>query len=749
MPIPSHQFFASCAKGLEDLLQEELVHIGQRAGVPVSVAPARGGVSFTSDLAFAYRACMWSRVASRILFKLKDFDVKDDDDLYTEVGSVDWSVHLDADSSLAIDCFSAHSKLNNSHYAMLRSKDAVVDQFQQSAGRRPDIEREQPDVRINVYLHDDGCSLYIDLSGDALHKRGYRKETVGAPLRETLAAGLLYRSKWADFYTHDKPFYDPMCGSATLLVEAAMMASDTAPGLLRERFGFHGWKQHDDGLWREIRDEAEARREAGIRSCPVVIGSDIDEKAVGAARKNIIAAGFEASIRVYLHDATEPLKKTIKKYLEHAPGLILCNPPYGKRLGEQQVLRSTYMRFGKQLRKEFPGWTVAMITSDQTLARSVGLRAFKKNTFYNGAIKSTLYQYRIGEKKQTQAPGPSSDVEAETDSAPEQDVGAGSRSGAGQEHAAMFRNRLSKNYRHLKKWARKNDIECYRVYDADIPQYAVAIDLYADWVHVQEYRAPKSVDQNRAFQRINDVLDVVADVLETTPEKVVLKVRQKQSGASQYQKQDDVKRRISVHEGGLEFLVNLHDYLDTGLFLDHRDTRSLVRKLAQGKSFLNLFAYTGSVSVYAAAGGASSTTTVDMSNTYLNWAKHNMMANGFIDERYEYIRDDCMKWIAEAIDQGSRYDLIFVDPPTFSNSKSMDTTLDIIRDHVALLGGCLALLEDDGRIIFSTNAKGFRMSDEMSEMCHLKEITVQTTTEDFRRKPLHRSWMLVKQQELL
>ena len=223
----------------------------------------------------------------------------------------------------------------------------------------------------------------------------------------------------------------------------------------------------------------------------------------------------------------------------------------------------------------------------------------------------------------------------------------------------------------------------------------------------------------------------------------------RQSGASQYQKQDDVKRRISVHEGGLEFLVNLHDYLDTGLFLDHRDTRSLVRQLANGKSFLNLFAYTGSVSVYAAAGGARSTTTVDMSNTYLNWAKHNMMANGFIDERYQYIRDDCMKWIAGAIDQGARYDLIFVDPPTFSNSKSMDTTLDIIRDHVALLGGCLALLEEDGRIIFSTNAKGFRMSDEMSEMCHLKEITAQTTTEDFRRKPLHRSWILAKQQEML
>ena len=742
----SNQFFASCAKGLEDLLASELEDLGRQAEVDPGVIASRGGVMFSSDMAFAYRVCLWSRVASRILYKLKDFSVDDDDELYREVGTIDWSEHLSPDASLAIDCFSAHSKLNNSHYAMLRTKDAVVDQFQQKTGERPDVERDQPDVRINLYLHDDGCSLYLDLSGDALHKRRYRVESVGAPLRETLAAGLLYRARWAEFFTEDRPFYDPMCGSGTLLIEAAMMASDIAPGLLRQHFGFFGWKQFDESSWLEVREEAEQRRQLGMEKCPLIIGCDSDERAVGAARKNIIAAGLEDMIKVYLHDATEPLKKTIRKYLENRTGLILCNPPYGKRLGEQQVLRSTYMRFGKQLRKEFAGWTAAVITSEQTLAKSIGLRAFRKNTFYNGALRSILYQYRIGEKRLIQDADPS---EAEPDTSDAEEPVPDRQDHQHEGHAVMFRNRLQKNYRHLRKWARKNDIECYRVYDADIPQYAVAIDVYAGWVHVQEYRAPKTVDQNRAFQRINDVLDVVADVLETSQDKVVLKVREKQSGTAQYQKQDDMKRRFSVHEGGLEFLVNLHDYLDTGLFLDHRDTRALIRRQAEGKSFLNLFAYTGSVTVYAAAGGALSTTTVDMSNTYLTWARHNMMANDFIGEQHHYIRDDCTQWIAGAIEQGLKYDLVFIDPPTFSNSKSMDTTLDIIRDHVALLGGCLALLEEDGQIIFSTNARGFRMSDEMAELCHLKEITSLTTTEDFRRRPLHRSWLLAKEPAML
>ncbi|MCK4834784.1 MAG: class I SAM-dependent methyltransferase, partial [Gammaproteobacteria bacterium] len=370
---------------------------------------------------------------------------------------------------------------------------------------------------------------------------------------------------------------------------------------------------------------------------------------------------------------------------------------------------------------------------------------------FNGALRSTLYQYRIDSHRQK--PEDDNDVALvageNKDAAP-----AVTTSTKTSEHALMFANRLKKNYKHLKKWARKNDVSCYRVYDADIPQYAVAIDKYENWVHVQEYQAPKTVDKNKAFLRINDVIDVVADILETKQQHVVLKVRKKQEGSAQYQKQDKKEYTTTVTEGGLKFILNMYDYIDTGLFLDHRYTRQLVKDLAKGRSFLNLFAYTGSVTVYAAAGDAATTTTVDMSNTYLNWAKENMALNGFIgnvykDSRHEFIREDCLKWLQQAISENKKYQLIFVDPPTFSNSKKMDTSLDINRDHAALLSGCLALLADDGQIIFSTNAKNFKLDESLKEDCFLKEITVMTTTEDFRRKPLHRCWCLTKQEDAL
>jgi 23S rRNA (guanine2445-N2)-methyltransferase / 23S rRNA (guanine2069-N7)-methyltransferase len=317
------------------------------------------------------------------------------------------------------------------------------------------------------------------------------------------------------------------------------------------------------------------------------------------------------------------------------------------------------------------------------------------------------------------------------------------------EHAAMFINRLKKNYKHLKKWARKNNISCYRVYDADIPQYSVAIDKYEQWVHVQEYQAPKTVDKNKAFQRINDVIDVVADILETKQEYVVLKTRKKQGGSAQYQKQDQKDYKTRVKESGLKFIINIYDYIDTGLFLDHRATRQLIKKLAHTRSFLNLFAYTGSVTVYAAAGGASTTTTVDMSNTYLNWAQENLSINGYSGDKHQFIRDDCLAWLKQAVAEKKKYQLIFIDPPTFSNSKKMSVALDVNRDHVDLLNDCLDILTDDGKIIFSTNARNFKLDKSLNEVCFVKEITAMTTTEDFRRKPLHRCWCLAKQESSL
>jgi len=745
----NNQFFATCAKGVEDLVQKELEQLDISA-TKIHV----GGVSFNSEIELAYKACLWSRIASRILFQLKEFEISSDDDLYKEIISIDWSQHFSENNTLAIDCFSSHSIVTNSHYATLRVKDAIVDQFMQNTEQRPSISKDNPDIRINVYLSDKQCLLYLDLSGEALHKRGYRQQAGSAPLRETLAASMLYRAKWNSFYEKGLPFFDPMCGSGTLLIEATMMAANIAPGLLRERFGFESWKHFNADKWQTVFDDALDKQQQGIKQLPIICGSDSSEKLVGIARQNISRAGLSSVVKVTLQDATENLKPCSERIKKGAEGLIVTNPPYGKRIGQVQLLRTLYHRFGMQLKAGFDGWTAVIITSEQELAKSLGLRAFRKNTLFNGALKSVLYQYRINslKPKQKNQALENESVAMASNEAESYDATSDASSKA-SEHALMFTNRLKKNYKHLKKWARKNNITCYRVYDADIPQYAVAIDKYEDWIHVQEYQAPKTVNKNRAFQRVNDVIDVVADILETKQEKVVLKVRKKQEGSAQYQKQDAKDYTLKVRENDLQFIINMYDYIDTGLFLDHRNTRQLIKKLARKRSFLNLFAYTGSVTVYAAAGGASTTTTVDMSNTYLNWARENLSINGYsgnvYETRHKFVREDCLKWIQQAIDEKKKYQLIFIDPPTFSNSKKMDTSLDINRDHVALLSGCLALLAEDGQILFSTNARGFKFDSSLSDDCYIKEITAMTTTEDFRRKPLHRCWCLAKQEAAL
>lgn len=307
----------------------------------------------------------------------------------------------------------------------------------------------------------------------------------------------------------------------------------------------------------------------------------------------------------------------------------------------------------------------------------------------------------------------------------------------------MFSNRLRKNLRHLGKWARRSGVTCYRLYDGDLPEYAVAIDLYEGWAHVQEYAAPASVSPERAAARLCDVMRVTPEILSIPPAQVVLKVRRRQRGPAQYERHADSARFHTVHEGGLAFLVNLTDYLDTGLFLDHRLTRGLIRGLAAGKGFLNLFAYTGSATVYAAAGGAAATTTVDMSGVYLDWARRNMGLNGFFAvAAHRFIQEDCLAWVESR--PRDRFDLIFLDPPTFSNSKRMgERTFEVQRDHAALLRAVAHLLAPHGTLLFSNNFRQFRMDRAALREFDVQEITGATIPPDFQRNPrIHTCWKI-------
>jgi len=712
------QFFATAALGLEPLLAIELADLGA-----VEVKQERAGVRFSGDLGIAYKTCLWSRLASRVLLPLATFSAPDPDRLYAEVLALDWTQHLTVQNTLAVDCTLINSAITHTRYGALRVKDAIVDQFRSRVGDRPSVDVEQPDVRLNLHIFRDQATLSIDLSGDSLHRRGYRIDGVHAPLKENLAAAILIRAGWPAICEAGGGLADPLCGSGTLPVEAGLMATDTAPGVLRRYFGFLGWQQHDEELWDDLVKEALQRRAVGAeKKLAAIVGYDSDSRAVKAAWQHAQNAGLDKIIHFE--------RRTLREFVAPAGvdhGLLVANPPYGERLGQASELPEFYNLLGQKMAQQCSGWKGAVITSSPQLGRSIGLRAGKINVLYNGALKCQLLQFDLNETNRWQS------LEEGAGKAVKKNLSSGGE---------MFANRLRKNLKKLKKWAVKEKINCYRLYDADLPEYAVAVDIYADEVHLQEYRAPKQIDEHKAAERLRDIQDAVPLVLDMSPDKIHLKVRQQQKGKQQYEKQSRRGILKEVQEGNCRFLVNLTDYLDTGLFLDHRSTRQLIQKLADGTRFLNLFAYTGAATVHALMGGAVATTTVDMSRTYLEWAEKNIALNNFDPAEEELIQADCLNWLETATGE---YDLIFLDPPTFSNSRGMDGTFDIQRDHVDLLKKTTRLLAAGGILIFSNNLRKFQMDHGALSELQIEDISKKTLPLDFERNPrIHHCWRITK-----
>lgn len=724
--------FATAPKGIEPLLAKELRALGA-----VDARETRGGVRFTGNLEFAYRACLWSRLAHRILLPLAEFPAADADALYAGVQGIDWSAHLDASRTLAVDVTGIAPAIAHTHYAAQRAKDAIVDQFRAAGGSRPSVDTAQPDLRIHLHLQRDTASLALDLSGESLHRRGYRTRGVAAPLKENLAAAILLRAGWPAIAAEGGPLLDPMCGSATLLIEGAFMAGDVAPGLLREYWGFLGWRGHDAALWTRLREEAAARREDGLTRLPRLLGHDADRQAIHAALENIAAAGLSGRVHVERRDLARLAPP------DGPPGLLVANPPYGERLGEAQALAPLYAALGRALRERFTDWRAAVFTGNPELGRQLGLRAVRLHTLYNGPIPCKLLQFEVRADRFTGADRPDAPAGTSPDTPGSTAVHAPG--------AQMFANRLRKNLKTLRRWIEREQICCYRLYDADMPEYALAIDVYEArerWLHVQEYAAPGNIDPAAAQRRLAEALQVLPEVLEVPVERVAFKVRQRQKGRQQYTRLAETGRFHEVREGPCQLLVNFTDYLDTGLFLDHRPTRALIREWAAGQHFLNLFAYTGTATVHAAVGGARSTTSVDLSATYLDWARRNLALNGFAKADHTLIRADARAWLAEqALQRGPRrrYGLIFLDPPSFSTSKRMQGTLDIQRDHVALIRDAVQLLAPGGTLVFSNNLRSFRLDTAAlaALSLDLEDITARTLPPDFARNPrIHRCWRI-------
>lgn len=725
-----YSFFATVPKAMEQILAGELHGLGAE-----QIKSRVAGVSFSATLQTAYRICLWSRVANRVLLTLSNFPVNSQDDLYHGVQKINWFEHLPPTGSFAVTFDAKRSKaIRNTHFGALKVKDAIVDQMRAKFNKRPDIAIERPDIRVTVFIDGDNAQLSLDLSGDSLHKRGYRSTLVSAPIKENLAAALLLRSGWPDIAKNGGALLDPMCGSGTLLLEGALIAADYAPGLLRDYFGFLGWKKHDADLWQALCAEAEERKQRGLRNLPAIVGFDQDKRAINAALEHCERAGLQGNIHFERRDIGDA-----RPAESWQPGLVICNPPYGERLGDEPQVSQLYRQFGDILKERFCGWQAALIISNPELGFRLGIRSQKPVTFYNGALECKLLRMNI----ELQA---FFEPKAKTEAERIEQIVRHSEKLELTPGAEMFANRVQKNLKKLAKWAKQQHIDCYRVYDTDLPEYALAVDLYQSeklWVQVQEYEAPKTVDAQKAAQRLTEALSVLPKILGIPCEQLFLKVRRKQKNIEQYEKQAELGKFHSVAEGGCRFWVNFSDYLDTGLFLDHRPLRLLLQREANGKRFLNLFAYTGSATVHAAFGGASATTTVDMSNTYLDWTKRNMALNN-LKGAHEFIQADCLEWLErEAKKRQRQYDLIFLDPPTFSNSKRMEQVFDIQKDHVRLITDAIQLLAPGGVLYFSTNFRRFKIDSEALAPLRLENISAKTIDADFARDPkIHHCWRI-------
>ncbi|MCQ4313381.1 bifunctional 23S rRNA (guanine(2069)-N(7))-methyltransferase RlmK/23S rRNA (guanine(2445)-N(2))-methyltransferase RlmL [Pseudomonas stutzeri] len=717
-----HELILTCPKGLEGLLLEEAVGLGLEEAREQTAA-IRG----FAGMEVAYRLCLWSRLANRVLLVIDRFATENAETLYDGVHRIDWSEHLEATGSLAVE-FSGHgSGIDNTHFGALKVKDAIVDRLRTASGERPSVDKLNPDLRIHLRLDRGQAVLSLDLSGHSLHQRGYRLQQGAAPLKENLAAAVLIRAGWPRIAASGGALTDPMCGVGTFLIEGAMMAADIAPNLRRERWGFSAWLGHVPAIWNRLHAEAQARAEAGLARKPLWIrGYEADPRLIQPAKNNIERAGLASWIRVYQGDVAtfEPRPDQNQK------GLVICNPPYGERLGDEASLVYLYQNLGERLRQACLGWESAVLTSAPDLGKRMGIRSHKQYAFWNGALPCKLLLIKV-ELDQFVTGRRTTSTECHADQEPAEELARLSEGGQ------MFANRLQKNLRLLGKWARKEGIECYRLYDADMPEYALAIDLYGEWVHVQEYAPPRSIDPEKAQARLYDALGAIPQALGISRDRVVVKRRERQSGTRQYERQASQGEFLEVSEGGVKLLVNLTDYLDTGLFLDHRPMRLRIQREAAGKRFLNLYCYTATATVHAAKGGARSTTSVDLSKTYLDWARRNLALNGLSD-RQGLEQADVMAWLEE--DRGE-YDLIFIDPPTFSNSKRMEGVFDVQRDHVALLDLAMARLAAGGTLYFSNNFRKFVLDAGITERYAVEEVTSATLDEDFRRNSkIHQAW---------
>jgi len=752
---------AACAFGLEALVKRELTALGYEPRVSQP-----GRVSFEGDWEAVCRTNLWLRTADRVLVEVQRFPAPDFEALFETIKAFDYSQFIPADAKFPVVGKTRLSKLTSLPAIQRSTKKALVESllhFHKTTA----LEESGELYKIEVALLNDEATITIDTTGDSLHKRGYRKLMGPAPIKQTLAAAMVDLTVWRP----ERAFVDPFCGTGTIPIEAAMMGMKIAPGINRD-FSASDWRQIGFDTWKQARDEARDSIDRDIEMD--ILAADTDEESLSMARYHARLAGVERQIRF----EQQPFESLLH---EREYGCLVTNPPYGERLQQQEELIPLYEQFPAVMQK-LPTWSLFVITSYDRFEKVVENRATRRRKLFNGRLECTYFQFlgprpprgffdRSQETKPDLAAAETNDAAATGShglSLAEQ-LGATPRhldvvetpSQNGAEHATegkpvfgglqdkdheqaqLFTNRLKKRARHLRRWPTRRGITCFRLYERDIPEIPLVVDQYEDAIHITEYERPHQRSLSRHSAWLQLMKTTAAQTLDIPEQHVFLKTRQKRRQGDQYEKISDQKTMRTIGEGGLKFLVNLSDYVDTGLFLDHRLTRAMIREQAQGKSFLNLFAYTGSFSVYAADGGATETTTVDLSKNYLSWAQENLKLNGLDGPQHQFVPSDSIEFLEKAArDPKQRFDLVVVDPPTFSNSKRTEDDWDIQEQHVEMLTLVSQVLNPNGVVYFSTNFRKFK--PRLAELSQFEpvEISSKTVPEDFRNRKIHRCWIL-------
>ncbi|HMO14106.1 MAG TPA: bifunctional 23S rRNA (guanine(2069)-N(7))-methyltransferase RlmK/23S rRNA (guanine(2445)-N(2))-methyltransferase RlmL [Pirellulaceae bacterium] len=785
---------AACAFGLEAVVKRELIELGFDPHVSQS-----GRVAFSGDLRAIAKCNLWLRTADRILVVVQKFPAADFDALFETIKNIDWHQYLRIDANFPVTARTKGSRLTSLPAIQRSAKKAIVESLRK--GAQYQLTETGPLYKIDVALHNDQATLTIDTTGPSLHKRGYRKLAARAPIKETLAASLVLLSFW----NPQRPLLDPFCGSGTIPIEAAMIGLSIAPGLQRD-FAAQNWSTVHGQIFSEERAIAlaasqQTRNElSATADARHIVGLDIDAEVLSLARYHAKCAGVEQ----WIHWQQRPFAELRSK---REFGCLITNPPYGERLDDQRNWISLYQSIPQVLSRlptwshylitNFPKF-------EQVIQKKADRRRKLYNgriecTYYqfhgphpNTGTVSTSSYAADNEPHDTQhgdvvdpmtmtqelaehgtqrpnqkaidldplSPEPvhvSMSANGRTESNEELTTDRLTKSphrvsthpvfGAlpdkASEQANLFAARLSKRARHFRRWPTQRGIGCFRLYDRDIPEIPLVVDRYQDFLHITEYERPSDRDLGQQASWLELMAKTAAKALNIDRKNVFVKSRQRQRGNIQYEKIGNSQHQVIVNEANLKFYVNLADFVDTGLFLDHRITRSMVRAAAGNKRFLNLFAYTGSFSVYAAAGNASSTTTVDWSNTYLNWAKENMKLNGFIGSEHQFVREDATTFV-NSLPKIPLFDLAVIDPPTFSNSKRIeDGVWDTQRCHAAMIISVAERMPTGSTIYFSTNYRRFKLDEESLRSLQIRDISRQTVPEDFRNKRIHRCWRII------